>query len=161
MKKFSILALLCATLAITPAFAEMNLDYNTPSVELSTQSALLSTAYEPTTLPTVPVDLSFAFNDIENLQAKDMTLVEMQETEGAALPYIAGAAAIGGFYNLGSYAHNVPNNQRTWRGYATAFGSGAIGGAVAATPIGAIRAPIIGGGIVLAGDSTANNKMRK
>lgn len=144
MKKFSILAL-GATVAITPAFAETTTHYNTPITELSTKQA----------------DLSFAFDDVENLQAIAMTDKEMAETEGAALPYIAGAAAVGGFYNLGSYAHNVPKNQRTWRGYATAFGSGAIGGAVAGTPIGAIRAPIIGGGIVLAGSSTANNKMRK
>ncbi|WP_079364148.1 hypothetical protein [Moraxella lacunata] len=131
--------------SITPAYAETDVNYNTPVTELSTQTT----------------DLSFAFDDVENLQAIAMTDKEMAETEGVALPYIAGAAAVGGFYNLGSYAHNVPKNQRTWRGYATAFGSGAIGGAVAATPIGAIRAPIIGGGIVLAGGSTANNKMRK
>lgn len=155
MKKLSILAL-TATIAITPAFAEVN-SYATPSVIQSAVS--LDDIDTPAT--TSQADLSFAFDDVENLQVKEMTVAQMQETEGAALPYIAGAAAVGGFYNLGSYAHNVPKNQRTWRGYATAFGSGAIGGAVAATPIGAIRAPIIGGGIVLAGGSTANNKMRK
>ena len=31
-------------------------------------------------------DLSFAFDDVENLQATDMTLVEMQETQGAFSP---------------------------------------------------------------------------
>ncbi|MDO4426758.1 MAG: hypothetical protein Q4B88_01370 [Moraxella sp.] len=145
MKNFSILALtLSATVAIAPAFAETTSHYNISNP--SNQQA----------------DLSFAFDSTENLQATAMTDKEMAETEGAALPqYIAGAAVVGGFYNLGSYAHNVPANQRTLSGYATAFGSGAVGGAVAATPIGAIRAPIIGGGIVLSGGSIANNQMRK
>lgn len=71
-KIFSILAL-GATVAITPAFAEMSNHYNAPSTELSTQQ----------------VDLSFAFGDTENLQATDMTLAEMQETEGAIAPLIA------------------------------------------------------------------------
>ncbi|MDO4896038.1 MAG: hypothetical protein Q3971_01640 [Moraxella sp.] len=60
MKKLSILAL-CATLAITPAFAGMTAYYNTPSV--GTQSAPLS---QTTVSATVPQsDLSFAFNDIK------------------------------------------------------------------------------------------------
>lgn len=44
--------------------------------------------------------LSFAFDGVENLQATDMTLVEMQETQGAALPFVAGVlvgGAIGAF----------------------------------------------------------------
>ncbi|WP_435931741.1 hypothetical protein ACSF86_00285 [Moraxella bovoculi] len=152
MKKLSILAL-TATVAIAPAFAEtavyQTIPSTTPSVELSTQ-------------PTQEADLSFAFDDIENLQATDMTLAEMQETEGAALPlaYMGGAASIGGVYNLGSYAHNVPQSRRTWRGYATAFGSGAVGRVISATPIGAIRAPVIGGRIVLGG-SHYSNEIRK
>ena len=43
-----------------------------------------------TKLSTKQADLSFAFDDAENLQATDMTLVEMQETQGAALPFVAG-----------------------------------------------------------------------
>ncbi|MFL1733012.1 hypothetical protein [Moraxella oculi] len=152
MKKLSILAL-TATIATAPAFAEttvyQTIPSTTPGVELSTQ-------------PIQATDLSFAFGDTQNLQATDMTLAEMQETEGAALPlaYMGGAAFIGGVYNLGSYAHNVPQSQRTWRGHATAFGSGAIGGAISAAPIGAIRAPVIGGGIILGG-SHYSNKIRK
>lgn len=65
MKKFSILAL-SATVAITPAFAETTTHYNTPITELSTKQA----------------DLSFAFDDVENLQAIVMTDKEMAETEG-------------------------------------------------------------------------------
>lgn len=37
-----------------------------------------------TKLSTQDTDLSFAFDNVENLQATDMTLAEMQETEGAA-----------------------------------------------------------------------------
>lgn len=149
MKKPPILAL-NATVATAPAFAETTVYQAVPSttssVELSTQTT----------------DLSFAFDDVENLQAVVMPDSQMQETEGAALPlaYMGGAALIRGVYNLGSYAHNVPQSQRTWRGYATAFGSGAIGGAISATPIGAIRAPVIGGRIVLGG-SHYSNKIRK
>ncbi|ANB90704.1 hypothetical protein MOVS_00305 [Moraxella ovis] len=70
MKKFSILAL-SATVAIAPAFAETGVNYNTPSVELSTQTT----------------DLSFAFDDVENLQTVAMTDKEMAETEGVAGPW--------------------------------------------------------------------------
>lgn len=92
-----------------------------------------------------------------------MTDSEMAETQGAvALPlaYMGGGATAGAFYNVGSYVHNVPRSQRTFKGYATAFGSGAVGGAIAASPIGAWRAPFIGGGIVFGGSAMAN-KMRR
>lgn len=73
MRKFSILAL-TATLAITPAFAEMTHHYNTPNVD--TQA-----------LVTQPqADLSFAFDNSENLQAVAMTDKQMQDTEGAFAP---------------------------------------------------------------------------
>lgn len=67
MKKLSILAL-SAVVSIAPAFAEVN----------STATPAKTTAQE--------VDLSFAFDDVESLQTKEMTATEMQETEGAALP---------------------------------------------------------------------------
>ncbi|KDN25506.1 hypothetical protein MBO_03377 [Moraxella bovoculi 237] len=86
MKKFSILAL-SATIITAPAFAETTVYQailsTTPSVELSTQ-------------PTQEADLSFAFDDIENLQATDMTLAEMQETEGAVAPLVAIGVIHGG-----------------------------------------------------------------
>lgn len=81
MKKLSILAL-SATVAITPAFAEMTVHYNTPSVD--TQTIVLPQTTVSAKTP--QADLSFAFDDVENLQTKDMTATEMQETEGAALP---------------------------------------------------------------------------
>lgn len=86
----------------------------------------------------------------------------MEETQGAALPlaYMGGAAAIGAFYNVGNYASNVPRNQRTFKGFVTAAGSGAVGGAITATPIGAIRSAVIGGGVVLGGGHYANKFRR-
>ena len=100
MKKLSILAL-SATVAITPAFAETDVNYNTPSTELT----------PVTELSTQQADLSFAFDDAENLQATDMTLAEMQETQGAVAPYVGriglgfaggfGGSAIGQYHNSG------------------------------------------------------------
>ena len=84
MKKFSILAL-SATVAITPAFAEMTVHYNTPSVD--TQTVVLPQTTVSATTP--QADLSFAFDDAENLQTKEMTTTEMQETEGAVAPLVA------------------------------------------------------------------------
>ncbi|AKG06895.1 hypothetical protein AAX05_00305 [Moraxella bovoculi] len=81
MKKFSILAL-SATVAITPAFAETTAHYNTPSVDA--QTIVLPQTTVSATTP--QADLSFAFDDAENLQTKEMTTTEMQETEGAVLP---------------------------------------------------------------------------
>ena len=81
MKKLSILAL-SATIITAPVFAETT-TYPTPSVELSTQQA----------------DLSFAFDDVENLQAVAMTDGQMQETQGAVAPYVGriGLGFAGGF----------------------------------------------------------------
>ena len=89
MKKLSILAL-SATVATAPAFAEV---HDTPAVtnEVVTYSET--------------ADLAFAFEDTENLQLTAMSEQEMQETEGAALPLIAGIAiggAIGAWSNHGS-----------------------------------------------------------
>lgn len=140
MKKFPILVL-GATVAITPAYAETDVNYNTPVTKLSTQDT----------------DLSFAFDDVENLQATDMTLAEMQETQGAALPlaYMGGAALFGSMVNVNTYVRAVPQSQRTLGGYATAIGSGAVGGALTATPIGAMRAAFLGGGVALAGSGVS------
>ena len=88
MKKLSILAL-SATVAITPAYAEMISHYNTSITELT----------PITELSTKQADLSFAFDDAENLQAVFMTDKEMTETQGAVAPWVAGAglgAAAGG-----------------------------------------------------------------
>lgn len=88
MKKFSILALSSATVATAPAFAETTVNYATPNVELSTQTT----------------DLSFAFGDVENLQAVAMSDEQMAETQGAVavLPLLllgTGGGAIGAWSN--------------------------------------------------------------
>lgn len=90
MKKFSILAL-SATVAIAPAFAETTAHYNTPSVDI--QPVLLDVSLPAPT--TAQADLSFAFGDTTNLQVTDMTVAEMQETEGALFP-IGIALNVGG-----------------------------------------------------------------
>lgn len=110
-----------------------------------------------TKLSTKQADLSFAFDDVENLQATDMTLAEMQETQGAALPlaYMGGAALFGSMVNVNTYVRAVPQSQRTLGGYATAIGSGAVGGALTATPIGGMRAAFLGGGVALAGSGVS------
>ena len=151
MKKLSILAL-TATIAITPAFAEVN-SYATPSVIQSAVS--LDDIDTPAT--TSQADLSFAFDDVENLQVKEMTIAQMQETEGAALPlaYMGGAALFGSMVNVNTYVRAVPQSQRTLGGYATAIGSGAVGGALTATPIGGMRAAFLGGGVALAGSGVS------
>ncbi|SPX86984.1 hypothetical protein [Moraxella ovis] len=86
VKKLSILAL-TATIATAPAFAEttvyQTIPNTTPSVELSTQ-------------PTQEADLSFAFEDTQNLQAVAMTDSQMQETEGAVAPLVAIGVIHGG-----------------------------------------------------------------
>lgn len=110
-----------------------------------------------TKLSTKQADLSFAFDDVENLQATDMTLAEMQETQGAALPlaYMGGAALFGSMVNVNTYVRAVPQSQRTLGGYATAIGSGAVDGALTATPIGGMRAAFLGGGVALAGSGVS------
>ena len=88
MKKLSILAL-SAVMSIAPAFAEVN-----------------STA-TPAQTTTQEVDLSFAFDDIENLQVKEMTVAQMQETEGAWVANAVGAGfggLTGHFAYMGSVA---------------------------------------------------------
>ena len=68
----------------------MTVHYNTPITESSIKQA----------------DLSFAFDDAENLQAVVMTDKEMAETEGAFLPWVAGAGigAVGGHFSYMSGA---------------------------------------------------------
>lgn len=65
MNTFSILAL-SALISTVPAFAE------TQSTTATYQDVALNQS----------ADLSFAFGDVKDLQATDMTLAEMQETEG-------------------------------------------------------------------------------
>ena len=111
MKKLSILAL-SAVMSIAPAFAEVN-----------------STA-TPAQTTTQEVDLSFAFDDIENLQVKEMTVAQMQETQGAALPFVAGVlmgGAIGAWTNHGA-SHAKNGRLASTKSTLYATGGGMVGG---------------------------------
>lgn len=142
MKKLSVIAL-SAMLMTAPAFAETSANYNTnQTVEQE-------------------VDLSDVFADNQNLQVATLSTQEMQETEGAWAPYAVAAAAVGSVINVNSYVKSVPQNERTFSGYATAAASGAVGGAITATPIGAIRAAVIGASVGIAGSGTANKHLKK
>lgn len=104
MKKLSILAL-SATFAITPAFAEMTAHYNTVSPQ---------------------TDLSFAFDNSQNLQATAMTEQEMAETEGAwAVPGAIAGAGMGAWNYMGNAASS---GQFKWSGLATNVATGAVVG---------------------------------
>lgn len=105
MKKLSILAL-GATVAITPAYAEMTTHYNIPSTELT----------PVTELSTKQADLSFAFDDVENLQAVAMTDGQMQETQGAWVTTAFGAAVGGAGYAYGVYKGNYQWDNRKFAG---------------------------------------------
>ncbi|MCL1623039.1 hypothetical protein M2R47_02060 [Moraxella sp. Tifton1] len=135
----SILAL-SATVAIAPAFAEttvyQTITSTTPSVELSTQ-------------PTQTTDLSFAFEDIQNLQTVVMTDSQMQETEGAWAANAFGGimGGIGGHY--GYVASYVASGTYNKRAHLAAVGTGAAMGAInpirgASTMLNGMRATAMG-----------------
>ena len=127
MKKFSILAL-SATIITAPVFAETT-TYPTPSVELSTQ-------FNEAT------DLSFAFDDTQNLQATVMTDSEMQETEGAVAPWVAGVglgAAAGGI----GYTYGWARGNYKWSN--AKFAGNVTTGAVIGGTFGAAGAAAGGG----------------
>lgn len=111
MKKLSILAL-TDTIATAPAFAEITVYQTIPS---TTPSVELSTQFNEAT------DLSFAFDDTQNLQAVAMTDKEMAETEGAWVPYAVGGA-IGGI----SYISGCAYTKCT----AAGLGKSVVGGAL-------------------------------
>lgn len=131
MKKLSILAL-SATVAITPAYAEMISHYNTSITELT----------PITELSTKQADLSFAFDDAENLQAVVMTDKEMAETQGAVAPWVAGAglgAAAGGI----GYTYGWARGNYKWSN--AKFAGNVTTGAVIGGTFGAAGAAAGGG----------------
>lgn len=76
---------------------------------------------------------------------------EMKETNGAYWNYVIGGFA-GGLYNGIGYYSSTSNH--TWGGWATAVGTGVLGGAVATIPW--WSAPIWGGGITYFGGYAAS-----
>ena len=122
MKKLSILAL-SATVAIIPAYAETTAHYNTPITELSTKQA----------------DLSFAFDDAENLQAVAMTDGQMEETQGAWVPNVVGGVAGGLGGHFGYMSSVVTSGQYNFGDHLASVGLGALGGVASpATGIGSV-----------------------
>ncbi|MFW2178283.1 MULTISPECIES: hypothetical protein [unclassified Moraxella] len=109
MKKLSILAI-TATVAITPAFADVTSNYNTP----------VSTIQQ--------ADLSFAFDNAENLQAMAMTDKQMADTEGAWANFAVGAGigAVGGHFSYMSSA--IASNSYNWKAHGAAVAVGAGSG---------------------------------
>ena len=130
MKKLSILAL-SATVAIAPAFAETTSHYTTPSVD--TQTIVLPQTTVSATTP--QADLSFAFDNVENLQATDMTLAEMQETQGAVAPLVAYGIRMGVMGTIGAGAntwnHYSNTGKWSWGAAGRGFVFGAVGGGAA------------------------------
>lgn len=128
MKKFSILAL-SATVAITPAYAETTAHYNTPITELTPVTELSSQQ----------ADLSFAFDDAENLQAVAMTDKQMEETQGAWVPNVVGGVAGGLGGHFGYMSSVVTSGQYNFGGHLASVGLGALGGVASpATGIGSV-----------------------
>ena len=112
------------SIATAPAFAETTVYQTilstTPSVELSTQ-------------PTQEADLSFAFEDTQNLQATVMTDSEMQETQGAWVANAVGGLA--GMYGAG-YGYLAGGGNDPYK----FIGAAAMGGALGfASPVNGVR----------------------
>ena len=129
MKKLSILAL-SATIITAPVFAETT-TYPTPSVELSTQ-------FNEAT------DLSFAFDDTQNLQATVMTDSQMQETQGAWVANAVGGLA--GMYGAG-YGYLAGGGNDPYK----FIGAAAMGGALGfASPVNGVRSGLTSLGVSFA-----------
>ena len=81
--------------------------------------------------------MSFAFDDVENLQAVAMTDGQMQETQGAVAPLVAYGIRMGVMGNIGAVANTCGAVANTWSHYSntgkwswSAAGRGFIVGAV-------------------------------
>lgn len=112
------------SIATAPAFAETTVYQTilstTPSVELSTQ-------------PTQEADLSFAFEDTQNLQATVMTDSQMQETQGAWVANAVGGLA--GMYGAG-YGYLAGGGNDPYKFISAAAMGGALG---FASPVNGVR----------------------
>lgn len=120
------------SIATAPAFAETTVYQTilstTPSVELSTQ-------------PTQEADLSFAFEDTQNLQATVMTDSQMQETQGAWVANAVGGLA--GMYGAG-YGYLAGGGNDPYK----FIGAAAMGGALGfASPVNGVRSGLTSLGV--------------
>jgi len=99
--------------------------------------------------------MDFAFDNaqVSSVEMSELSGVEMEETEGAWIPQAAGAA-LGAGWNAYQYFGTVGSDW-TWTGLGTAVGTGAVGGAIAAT--GGLGYGFYGGGIAATGSLAAPN----
>ena len=103
--------------------------------------------------PTGAEDMGFAFDNAEVASAEmsELSGAEMDETEGAWVPQATGAT-LGAGWNAYQYFGSVGSDW-TWSGLGTAVGTGAVGGAVAAS--GGLGYGFYGGGIAATGSLAA------
>ncbi|WP_288410086.1 hypothetical protein ACSF3O_03155 [Acinetobacter soli] len=125
---------------------------------LAIASALVSTSAmaqnQTDSLSKIEMNKIFDASQIENFQALELSNHEMKETQGAWV-HFAGAGLVGGGFGYLNYVSSVPSHQRNFGGYATAIGSGAAGGVISVTPIGAARAAFMGGTVGYTGGQAA------
>lgn len=129
MKNLSILAL-TATLVIAPAFAE------TTTITTANNNVAIPTTIEVVAITTEAPNqnLSFAFDNAENIQAVAMTDEQMADTQGAVAPLAAYGIRMGVMGTVGAVGNtwNHYNNtgQFSWGAAGRGFVIGAVGGGV-------------------------------
>lgn len=162
MNKIILSVALSAITVSAPVLAQTGQYSTTPVVAKQVVANPVDTPVSTTLQATAnqPVDISFAFKDGQNLQVKDMTQTEMEETQGAWGTYVA-LGGIGAYFGYLNYTSNVPKEQRTTAGYATAVGSGAVGLALGASPLGVVRGAFVGGTVATIGSSASTNLSKK
>lgn len=93
----------------------------------------------------------FVYDNVENLQADNNRCRNGRDTRG--LGYLFRRWSYLGY--IVACISFVPKDQRTFRGYATTIGFGAVFGALTLTPIGATSTAFANGNIGFVGNQTA------
>ena len=106
------------------------------AASILTLSSAMAEVSQPIAVPVAqPADLSYAFDDNQNLQIKAMTQQEMDNTEGAVAPIAAYGIRMGvmGTIGVGANAWNHYSNtgKFSWGAAGRGFVAGAIGGGAA------------------------------
>lgn len=90
-------------------------------------------------------DLSYAFDDSQDLQVMAMTNQEMEETEGAWVPNAIGGIAGGLGGHFGYMSGSIASGKYSVGGHLAAIGAGAIGGAV--SPVNGLNSAVTAFGV--------------
>lgn len=123
---------------ILPPIIWINISYP-PTNHQRLRARLLLLSRIITKLSTKQADLSFAFDDAENLQAVAMTDKQMEETQGAWVPNVVGGVAGGLGGHFGYMSSVVTSGQYNFGGHLASVGLGALGGVASpATGIGSV-----------------------